>query len=359
MLHELLLLASLASGVPENGYAQSGVAMAEAEARLEANPALLGSDSLDRRWHGRFTLPRTRVPFDAFDHLEPHMALLSRQDPHEILADREFLNTFWKLDGIPVSVGLGTGLAVWQGDWAASADLWAHPGLRIDHGVAIPKVEVWDSTQMDLRLGVSQPFGPFRVGTGLHVRGRTGSSVTTNLRDPAKLSDEIDKLQDSVSEHFQGISSLDAGLDLGILQSLPRDFQWGASLMGLGLLDEAGDLERPRLDLGAAWIPSSFRSTGARWDRRLALGIGLRDVLDTDPAWLSHLVMGATVRHNLSPRGTELRASTGLRGGWPAAGFGLTLGPVLLDVASWAQDLDAVLGRTPLENWEAQVQMGW
>lgn len=359
MLPELLLLTALAAGVPENGYAQSGVAMAEDQARLESNPALLGSDALDRRWHGRFTLPRTRAPLDAYDHLEPHMGLLARRDPHEILADREFLDTFWKLDGIPVAVGLGTGLAVWQGDWAVSADLWAHPGLRIDRGVAIPRVEVWDSTRMDLRMAVSQPFGPFRVGTGLHLRGRTGSSVTTNLRDPAKLSDEIKKLQDSVSEHFQGLSTLDAGLDLGILHRLPHDLQWGASLMGVGLLDGAGDLERPRLDLGAAWIPSSFRAAGPRWDRRFALGVGLRDLLDTAPPLLSHLVLGATARHNLSPRGTEIRASTGLRGGWPTAGLGLSLGPVLLDVASWAQDLDRVLGRTPLENWEAQLQLGW
>ncbi|MCB9497087.1 MAG: hypothetical protein H6686_09415 [Fibrobacteria bacterium] len=359
MFAELLLLgASLSAGLAEVSAGQAMVAMAENEGRLESNPALLGSDSVDRRWHGRLTLPHLRMPLDAYGDIEPHLDLLSSQDPHKILGSREFLDDLWKFDGRPVSVGAGMGVALWQGDWAISSELWSHPGIRLDRGVAIPVLQVWDSTQLDIRAGLAQPFGSFRIGVGLLLRGQTGSTLSTNLRDPSRLSQEIDKLQDSITDHFQGVPSLGAGLDLGILQQLPHGLQWGARIGELGLLDAWGDLKRPLLDVGAAWIPPEFRR-GPRWDHRLALGVGLRDLLETDMPFLSHLDLGLTTRHNLSPRATELRASAGLRGGWPSAGVGTTLGPVLLDVATWVQDLDRVLGRTPLENWEAQVQLGW
>jgi len=360
MIGEFLFLAfSLAIGSPDRGPGEAGTAMAENEDRLEANPGLLGSDSLDRGFHARLTVPSIRLPLAAWDDVSPHLDLIRSGNPDQILSDKGFVNALWKFDNRPVSVGSGLGLAFWQGDWAFSSLLWAHPGVQLDRGVVIPQISVWDSTDLHIRAGVSQSFECSRIGVGIHVRGRTGTTVTTSLRDPTRLSGEIGGLQDSVKKDFKGgVSELGAGLDLGLLQSLPMDFQCGVRLSDLGMKDADGNFERPQLDIAGAWIPQFFQA-GPRWSRRLSLGAGFRDLLDTRMPLLGRFDLGVKVRHNLSPRGTELRTGVGLRGGWPTADLGLTLGPALLDVSVWTRDLDPVLGQTPLQFWDLRLQLGW
>lgn len=357
----LALLSGLASSLSDGGLSCAGVAMAESENRLLANPALLGSDSLDRSFHMRLSAS-SRIPLQSIKTMYPHVSMVMDGNTNEILSDEEFLDDLWKLDGSPVSVHSAAGLSFWQGDWGFSSSLRTHPGIRLDHGILIPTVEVWDSTDTHLRFAVSQPFGSWRVGTGIHVRGQTGSVMKSSLRDPARLADEVRDIQDSVKEHMKNGWDFASGLDLGLLFAATRDVQLGMKLGDLGMTDREGDLERPLLDIGAAWIPTKFRnsgSTGARWTRRLSVGTQWRDALDTDLPLLGHLDFGVQTRHNLTARGIEFRTTTGLRGGWPTGGFGFTLGPVLLDAGVWVEDLDPVLGRTPLQNWDVQLQLGW
>lgn len=355
----LLLAASFAFASPDRGPGEAGTAMAENEERLEANPALLGSDAFDKRFHARLTLPSVRLPVEAWDDVSPHMDLLETGNPDKILADKSFVDALWSFDNRPVSVGAGMGIAFWKDHWGVSMLLWSHPGVMLDHGVVIPQISVWDSTDLHIRAGLSQPFGATRVGVGLHVRGRTGSTITTSLRDPSRLSDEIEGLQDSVKKDFSGgVSELGAGLDLGVLHQLPWDIQFGMRLGDIGMRDADDEFERPSLDAAIAWIPSAFRA-GPRWSRRVSVGMGFRDLLDSESPLLGRFDLGASVRHNLSPRGTELRTGVGLRGGWPTADLGLTLGPVLLDASVWTRDLDAVLGQSPQEFWDFRMQLGW
>lgn len=359
MLAEFLALAvSLSAGVVDAGSGHSGVAMAEDDSRLETNPALLGSDPLDRSLHMRFSFLSVRLPLDAWDDIAPRANLILTGDAEALLSDERFLDDLWRFDGRPVSVRNRYALALWQADWAFSAEAIMHPGVRIDHGVVIPSLEAWDSSDIHLRGGVAQRFGPWRIGTGLHVRGQSGSVMQVNLRDPTRLGQEINALRDSALVHIGGGGSWSAGLDLGVLRSLPWDLQAGGRLGDLGLQDADGDLERPLLDIGAAWIPAGFHA-GPRWARRLAVGIELRDILDTDMPALGHLDMGFQVRNSLVARNIELRSSSGLRGGWPSAGMGFTVGRFLLDGALWVEDLDRVLGRSPLRNWDLQAQLGW
>lgn len=359
MLSEAVLLwAALFSGAVEAGSAHSGVAMAEDDARLETNPALLGSDPLDRRLHARLTALDLRLPLQAWNEIRPQQSLILNGNTDEILSSREFFDQLWSFDGRPVSVRNAWALAVWQGDWAASGELAMHPGLRVDHGVVVPTVELWDSCDVHLRSGLSQPFGDWRVGVGLHVRGQTGSVMSANLRDPARLGTEVKALRDSALTHVSGGGRWSAGIDMGVLRFFPNDIQLGAKLGDLGLVDGNGNLERPAFDLGAAWIPSRFHA-GPRWAQRLAVGAQLRDLLNTDIPTLGHLDFGVQARHNLTARAVEFRAETGLRGGWPCGGLGFTFGPLLLDGAVWVEDLDPVLGRTPLQNWDIQAKLGW
>jgi|GEM_PF-6412173 len=354
----LLLLATLSSGIVDAGAAHSGIAMSENDSRLETNPALLGSDSLDRGLHARLTLVNMRIPLQAWNDISPQKDLILRGNANEILSSDAFLDDLWAFDGRPMSIRYGFGLAVWQGDWAASFEAATRPGVRVDHGAVIPSMETWDSCDIHVRGGVSQPFGDWRVGVGLHLRGQTGSVMTVNLRDPTRLGQEVKALRDSAFGHITGLGTWSAGVDLGALWKLPYDFQVGGKLGDLGLMNTEGDPERPALDLGAAWIPSRFRA-GPRWARRLAVGMELRDLCNTTMPALGHLDLGIQVRHNLTPRAFEFRTATGLRGGWPSGGLGFTMGPLLLDAAAWVEDLDPVLGRTPLQNWEFQAQLGW
>lgn len=354
-----LLAASMAFGSPDRGAGEAATAMAEDEERLEANPALLGSDTFDRGLHARLTIPTARFPREAWQDVEPHMDLLETGNPDKILANKAFVNSLWSFDKRPVSVGAGLGLAFWKDCWGVSALLWSHPGVQLDHGVVIPQISVWDSTDLHVRAGLSQPFDATRVGVGLHLRGRTGSTITTSLRDPSRLSDEIEGLQDSVKKDFSsGVSELGAGLDLGVLHQLPWDIQIGMRLGDIGMQDGNGEFERPGLDLATAWIPTAFRA-GPRWSRRVSVGAGFRDLLDTQTPLLGRFDLGLSARHNLSPRGTEFRTGAGLRGGWPTADLGLTLGPVLIDGSVWTRDLDAVLGQSPQEFWDFRLQLGW
>lgn len=354
----LALLSGLASSLTDGGLSCAGVVMSESEDRIASNPALLGSDPLDRRFHMRLSAA-SRLPLQSIKTIYPHSDMMLDGNTDEILSDQEFLDDLWKLDASPVSIHSAAGLSFWQGDWGFSSSLRTHPGIRLDHGVIIPSVEVWDSTDAHLRFAVSQPFGAWRIGTGIHVRGQTGSVMKTSIRDPARLADEVRDIQDSVKEHMKNGWDFAAGLDLGLLFAATRDVQLGMKIGDLGMTDRAGDLERPLLDMGASWIPSRFSSNGIRWARRLSVGAQWRDALDTDRPLLGHLDFGVQTRHNLTARGVEFRTTTGLRGGWPTGGFGFTLGPVLLDAGVWVEDLDPVLGRTPLQNWELQAQLGW
>jgi hypothetical protein len=182
--------------------------------------------------------------------------------------------------------------------------------------------------------------------------------MVRTLRDPALLADEVRALQDSLRDHLVSGWDFAAGLDLGILRFLPGDVLAAARLGDLGLRDRQGNPATPILDVGVAWTPARFR-IGAGWARSLAVGTQWRDALDADGPALGHLDVSAQVRQNLAPSGIEIRSSVGLRGGWPCGGLGLSLGPVHLDVASWAEDLDRVLGRTPLRHWDARIQLGW
>lgn len=352
MLVELTLLGLLhAAPMP----AQE--AMAENEARIEANPALLGSDPQDPRFHARLTLAHADLPMQDWRTFSPHGRMLLRGKPDEILERQDFIDALWSLDDRPVSVRSGFGLALWQGCWGASASLEAHPGLRLDHGVALPSVAVWDSTGIHVRAALAQEFGAWRLGTGLHLRRQSGSVLTAELSDPEEARRRIRSLKDSIASHLQDGGRWSAGVDLGALRTLPSDLQVGASLGGVGMVDRHGSLERPALGIALAWIPASFRQETA-WDRRLAAGIGLRDLLDPDIPALGHLDMGAAVRQNLSKSALEIRSTAGLRGGWPCAGLGLSLGILRLDGAVWVEDLDKVLGRTPLQHWDVRLQLG-
>lgn len=352
-----LLLAMLPSQVAP-GLNPVGSVLGERDLRLVSNPALLGSDPHDRSFHMRLTLLDLGLPLQTWSALQPHSTLIFDGTAEEILTDREFLQDLWKLDDQPVSVRNGLALAAWQGNWAASTSIIFHPGIRIDRGIAVPSIEAWDSTDVHVRFGIAQPFGPWRIGTGFHLRGQAGSVQKATLRDPTRLGDEIDALRDSALMHFRGLGLWSAGLDLGVLRQLGEDFQAGARVAGLGLKDQQGEFETPRVDLGAAWIPSAWHQ-GPRWASRIALGMQLRDVLETGTPFLGHLDFGATARQNLTPRGIEVRSQAGLRGGWPTAGLGLTLGFVMLDGSVWVEDLDPVLGRTPMEHWDLRLQMGW
>lgn len=353
-----LLVAAPSPGVVDAGAGHSGVAMAEDDSRLATNPALLGSDPSDRALHARLSVLSATLPMDAWRDLGPRSSLILRGDADALLSDEEFLNDLWKYDGRPVSVRNGYDLSAWKGDWAASAAISMHPGVRVDHGIVVPSMEAWDSCDIHLRGGLAQAFGPWRVGAGLHVRGQSGSVMEVNLRDPTRLGREIRELRDSALLHIRGGGSWSAGVDLGVLRTLPHGLQAGARLGDLGLRDADGDLERPVLDAGIAWIPEEFRAQ-ARWPRRLALGAQLRDLLADGTPLLGHLDLGAQARQSVGSRNLEFRASTGLRGGWPSAGLGATFGMVLFDCAAWAEDLDPVLGRTPLQNWDVRIQLGW
>ncbi len=338
-------------------YQGNGAAMAEPESRIATNPALVGSDPRDRTLHARLSLD-AGLPWSSWSLLAPHRRMVMRGNTEEILSDQEFLDDLWRLDGRPVSVRSGVGLALWQKDWGASSTLETHPGMRLDHGVLIPSLQIWDSTDAHVRLAVAQPFGAWRVGAGIHVRGQTGNRIERTLRDPALLAREVRALQDSLRDHLVSGWDFAAGLDLGILRHLPGDLQAAARLGDLGLRDRQGDATTPILDVGLAWIPSRFLF-GPRWARHLAVGTQWRDALNLEGPTLGHLDVSAQIGQNLAPAGIRIRSSAGLRGGWPCGGLGLSLGPIHLDAASWAEDLDRVLGRTPLRHWDARVQLGW
>lgn len=358
MISPLLLLLGRLALTFHQGHAPSpGVALAENETRLETNPALLGSDSLDRGFHFRLS-SSTRLPATAWSVLGPHWNTLSHRSGDAILADQELLDDLWRLDGQPVSIGHGYGLAFWKDDWAISSALETHPGIRMDHGVIIPTMDIWDSTETHFRAALSQPFGSFRVGTGVHLRGQTGRLTRLTFSDPKLVGRSVRSLRDSVQEHILRGWHYAAGLDLGLLCRLPLDLQLGARLGDVGMRDMDSDFERPILDLGGAWIPSRFHS-GPSWARRLAVGAQWRDAFATDRPALGHLDFGMEVRQNLTKRGVEVRTSTGVRGGWPWGGLGFTLGPVRLDGFAWVEDLDRVLGRTPLRSWDLHAQFGW
>jgi len=354
----LLLLVGLLASQEAPGLAPAASVLAEGEQTLVANPALIGANPYDPGLHARLTVFDLGLPLQTWSVLQPHSSLIFNGTADEILSDRAFLQDLWKLDGQPIVVRNGMGLSAWRGNWAASTNIVFHPGVRIDRGIAVPGLEAWDSTDVHLRVGIAQPFGSWRLGTGFHLRGQTGTVQKATLRDPTRLGDEIEALRDSALLHFQGLGDWSAGLDLGAQRALGRDFQVGSSLRGLGLRDQRHRFETPRWDAGAAWIPAGMRQ-GPRWASRVALGVQLRDLLRTGMPVLGHLDFGAQARQNLIPKGLEIRSSAGLRGGWPSAGLGLTLGFVFLDGSVWVEDLDDVLGRTPMQHWDLRLQAGW
>lgn len=358
MTGTLAILLALLPSQDAPGLNPAGSVLGERDLALVSNPALVGSDPHDRTFHLRLTLLDLGLPLQTWSVLSPHSTLIFDGTAEQILTDRAFLRDLWKLDGQPVAVRNGMALSVWRADWAASTNIVFHPGIRIDRGIAVPAIEAWDSTDVHVRFGIAQPFGQWRLGTGFHLRGQAGAVQKATLRDPTRLGEEIEALRDSALLHFQGLGEWSAGLDLGLLRNLGPDARASVRLAGLGLKDQRGDFETPELDLGAAWIPSAWHQ-GPRWAGRVALGVQLRDLLETATPFLGHLDFGATVRQNLTPRGVEIRSQAGLRGGWPTAGLGLTVGIVRLDGSVWVEDLDPVLGRTPMEHWDLRLQVGW
>ena len=275
--------------------------------------------------------------------------------------DHKYLSTKIKMDAEMAFHGFGA--AIWVDGNVAP---------YLDAGLILPFLVV-DTFYVDgvAQMGFSYGFtNNFSAGIGVKFAKRQKvEMITIDVMNFEDITDTLEDRYHDMTDNIFDFASVSAGIDLGVLYQLTREFRVGASLRDVYFKELAGDKITPNFTAGFNYSPRFFnKNTG--YARKFNIACDYTDAFSNERNYkvFSHLNMGLEVEQNLLAwpgynneiRLLALRLSGGFKGGYPAAGFAIeALRFVTVEFATWAEELGYYTGQDEERIYMGQLSIGF
>lgn len=242
----------------------------------------------------------------------------------------------------------------------------------LDGGLVLPFMMV-DTFYVDgvAQMGFAYGFTDnFSAGIGVKIAKRQKvNAIALDVLNYSSLQDTLEDRYHDATDNLFDLESVSAGMDLGVLYQLTREFRVGASVRDIYFKELAGDRITPNVTAGFNYSPRFFNKN-VGFGRRFNFACDYADAFSGENNYkpLSHINFGveaeqtllAWLGYNNEIRALSARVSAGFKGGYPSAGFGLeVLRLITLEMATWAEERGYYTGQDEHRTYMAQISLGF
>ncbi|MCQ2106321.1 MAG: hypothetical protein MJZ26_11080 [Fibrobacter sp.] len=242
----------------------------------------------------------------------------------------------------------------------------------LDGGLILPYMAV-DTFYIDavMQAGVAYGFTDnLSIGLGGKIAKRQKvEAITLDVMNYGTLQDTLEDRYHDATDHIFDFNSISAGLDVGVLYQLTREFRLGLSVRDIYFKELSGDKITPNVSAGFNYSPRFFnKNTG--YARKFNIAMDYADAISDENNYkpLSHLNFGLEVEQNILAwpgynneiRALALRVAGGFKGGYPTAGIGLeVLRFFTFELATWAEERGYYTGQDEERVYMAEISLGF